>query len=64
MIKKVCQVVETVNDPKVKRREQTGISKNIKLYIEKIEKISKIVNPNKVVKKKKKIDKKDEDDEK
>ena len=38
MIKKVCQVVETVNDPKVKRREQTGISKNIRLFIEKIEK--------------------------
>ena len=38
MIKKVCQVVETVNDPKEKRAEQTAISKNIKLFIEKIEK--------------------------
>ena len=30
MVKKVCQVVETIPDYKVKRQEQTGISKNIK----------------------------------
>ena len=38
MVKKVCQVQETISDPKAKREEQTGISKNIKLFIEKIEK--------------------------
>ena len=38
MVKKVCQVVETISDPKEKRREQIGISKNIRLFIEKIEK--------------------------
>ena len=38
MVKKVCQVQETITDTRAKRQEQTGISKNIKLYIEKIEK--------------------------
>ena len=38
MVKKVCQVVETISDPKEKRREQIGISKNIRLFIEKVEK--------------------------
>ena len=38
MVKKVCQVVQTIDDYKVKRQEQTGISKNIRLFIEKIEK--------------------------
>ena len=38
MVKKVCQVVETIPDYKVKRQEQTGISKNIRLFIEKVEK--------------------------
>ena len=38
MITKVCNVIETVNDPKEKRAEQTGISKNIKIFIEKVEK--------------------------
>ena len=38
MVKKVCQVVETIPDYKVKRQEQTGISKNIRIFIEKVEK--------------------------
>ena len=38
MVKKVCQVQETISDYKAKRQEQTGISKNIRLMIEKIEK--------------------------
>ena len=38
MVKKVCQVQETISDYKTKRQEQTGISKNIKIMIEKIEK--------------------------
>ena len=38
MVKKVCQVVQTIDDYKVKRQEQTGISKNIRLFIEKVEK--------------------------
>ena len=38
MVKKVCQVVETISDYKVKRQEQTGISKNIRIYIQRIEK--------------------------
>ena len=38
MVKKVCQIQETIPDYKIKRQEQTGISKNIRLMIEKIEK--------------------------
>ena len=38
MVKKVCQVFENIPDYRVKREEQTGISKNIKLFIEKVEK--------------------------
>ena len=38
MVKKVCQVVETISDYKVKRQEQTGISKNIRIFIQRIEK--------------------------
>ena len=38
MVKKVCPVQETISDYKAKRQEQTGISKNIRLMIEKIEK--------------------------
>ena len=38
MVKKVCQVVETIPDYKVKRQEQTSISKNVRIFIEKVEK--------------------------
>lgn len=38
MVKKVCQVIEIISDPGAKRKEQTGISKNIRLLIEKVEK--------------------------
>jgi hypothetical protein len=64
--------IENENELKQFRKEMTYIKKVLEMfdlidskeYIEKIEGLSRFVNPNKIAKKKKKIDKKDDEEEK
>ena len=37
IISTVCKIVNPISDPKKKRQEQTGLSRDIKVFIEKIE---------------------------